>query len=180
MDKEYCIDTSSLISLAKYFSPFDDKRIVSDFFQSHFKNKNFVLLDQVLEESKWFSKGLVLETYPFLRDENIVPREKNIVANQRHHNKLDENWSVSVQKRKLAEELFEQQKQEYTQKADFQIIAFCMEFPNSRVAVSEETKSANDGKAFKKIPSICEQENIQHINLSDLLKKFGFSPTYKF
>ncbi len=179
MDKKYCIDTSSLLDLAKYFAPFDNG-VIEKFLQDNFQKEDFIVLNKVFDELQRVSKGLVLKKYPFLERDKKIPKIKDITADKTHHSKLDENWVVPKQKNNLNMDQFEQEKQRYISGADFQIIAFCMEERNSRIVISEETPSQNDGKLFKKIPAICQQENIECQKLVWLLKQFNFSANYKF
>lgn len=54
---------------------------------------------------------------------------------------------------------------------DFDIINYAMKDKDNRVIVTEESKVPNDNKVFKKIPMICEIEEIECIKLPQLLIK---------
>lgn len=179
MGKRYCIDTSSLICLARYFNPFDDNGALGGFLKDRFEGGDFILLDEVYKESARVSGGLVVEKYPFLKDKNRVSRVRSVIALEEHQNKLNNNWPVKEQREKSTDAEFEEIKRKYIEDADFQIIAFCLE-KTSGIAITEESSHSNDGKVFKKIPAICEQEGIECHDLVWLLNEFNFSATYKF
>ena len=177
MGKKYCIDTSSLISMARYFTPFDDEKIIYNFLKTNFEKEEFILLESVLSESKDAADGLAFSVYPFL---NSIPSEESIVPNEEHHAKLDASWPVPEKKDRLNEKEFRRRKGGYTKSADFQLIAFCMGEKDSRILITEETPISNDGKLFEKIPTICTLESIQCHNLVWLLREFNFSAKYSF
>ena len=62
--------------------------------------------------------------------------------------------------------------------ADFQLVFAAMNIKES-IIVTEESKSVNDKKLFKKIPLICEHEKIPCIALPEMLKKVGIGIEYK-
>lgn len=174
-DNIYLIDTSSLLSLARYYHPFDDNQVITEFIQSQFANDKLILLPSVHNECLWVSKKLVLNTYPFLIKKKIA----ECVATSTQHNKLANSWVVPRQKQKLTDLEFETQKKTYINNADFQLIAYAALMGNATI-VTEESHSSNDNKLFKKIPAICNQEGIPCINLTAWLQEHNFSPIFKF
>lgn len=72
---------------------------------------------------------------------------------------------------------FELEKTKFLSGADGKIILFALEHLSDieitkPLVVSEETKSGNDGKIFKKIPEICDLSDIPHCTLQELLKDY--------
>ncbi len=187
MDK-YLIDTSSLISLARYYAPFDEEKILYTAIHKMFIDHKCVLLESVFNEAKNVAKGIITKTYVFLKD---IPREKNIsvippplhikIDNNwavKLHNKIDNNWAVISQKAKLAAAEYETRKKKEIEKADFQLIFMAQNQKNCTI-VSEESKKENDQKLFKKIPLICKDEEITCIRLPEMMKANGIHIEYK-
>jgi hypothetical protein len=57
------IDTNSLLSLVRYYLPFDKKGVLFQFIKSKIENGDIIIIDKVLEECTYNSKGLVLPNY---------------------------------------------------------------------------------------------------------------------
>ncbi len=171
--KMYLIDTSSLLSLARYYHPFDNNQVVAGFIQNQLSIGELVLLPSVHTECSRVSQRLVLNTYSFLTKNNIA----ECVATPAQHNNLANAWVVSIQKRKLESLEFENQKESYIAGADFQLIAYALE--NDAIIITEESARSNDNKLFKKIPAICKLEKISCINLVEWLQDHNFSPVFK-
>lgn len=173
--KMYLIDTSSLLSLARYYHPFDNNQVVSEFIQNQLSIGELVLLPSVHTECSRVSQGLVLSAYSFLTKNNIA----ECVATSTQHNNLANTWVVSRQKPKLTDLEFDNQKESYIAGADFQLVAYASSARNATI-ITEESASSNDNKLFKKIPAICSQENIPCINLVVWLQCHNFSSAFKF
>ena len=60
------IDTSSLLSLVRYYLPFDPNTRLFDYIKSEFENGNLVIIDEVLRECEYTSKGLVIKMLDYL------------------------------------------------------------------------------------------------------------------
>lgn len=175
MSRQYYIDTSSLLALARYLAPFDEQRDIYQFLKQQFANSSFRLIKSVFAECGRMSGGMVIAQYDFLND---VRKEPDIVPTPRHHKRIDHNWHVAAKTRLLSPEEYAARKSKFMAGADFQLIAACMEDRANKVLVTEESKHSNDGKDFKKIPLICEHEGIQCINVVELLKAFNLSATF--
>lgn len=171
----YYIDTSSWITVARYYAPFDKDAVLKSFLEEKLSTGQIILIDSVYQECLNTTQGLVTETYSFLKEH----REKSVkIAFVKDQNRLDNNWCVPSQKRKLSESDYELQKIQYIGSADFQLIAHVRDDEGS-ILITEETSSPNDNKLFKKIPTICSQENIACKNIVEFLKAFECEIDYK-
>lgn len=70
------IDTNSLLSLVRYYLPFDKKGVLSQFIQSKIEIGDIMIIDKVLEECTYNSKGLVLAKLPYLTDKSFLKSAK--------------------------------------------------------------------------------------------------------
>jgi hypothetical protein len=73
-------DTSSLLSLVRYYLPFDSKQILYSFVKEKIQNGEFVIIDKVLEECEKTSKGIVISTLEFLVNQEFL-NESNTPKN---------------------------------------------------------------------------------------------------
>lgn len=149
----YLIDTSSLLSLVRYYLCFDDKKILYYFIEEQLESGNFILLKSVFSECGKVNDSLIVKKLEFLK--NIKKHPGKIAIDKTHHNKLDNNWCVSKQKNTLTDEEFRRRKKEFIESADCQLILHAININKKEktvkpVIVTEESKSANDGKLFKK------------------------------
>ena len=62
------IDTSSLISLVRYYLPFDNDNKLFDFFKKQIEDYEILIIDEVLKECKYTSKKIVVNKLPYLID----------------------------------------------------------------------------------------------------------------
>tara|TARA_B100000614_G_scaffold237985_1_gene236558 strand:- start:461 stop:661 length:201 start_codon:yes stop_codon:yes gene_type:complete len=60
------IDTNSLLSLVRYYLPFDKKGVLFQFFKNKVEVGEIIIIDKVLEECKYISKGIVLIKIDYL------------------------------------------------------------------------------------------------------------------
>ena len=65
----------------------------------------------------------------------------------------------------------------YLRSADSQLVLTALSDKAQLTIVTDESKFQNDGKDFKKIPIICDFENIPCISLPDLLQLTPNAPT---
>ena len=182
----YLIDTSSLISLVRYYNPFDRDKKLRRKIQKMFITEQCFLLESVLNEAKRVSQGIVLQTYDFLSKEEKGEKKINLIKNvspipDECHERIDATWAIQDRKDKIKSQEYSERKEKEIQQADFQLI-FTVKYNNKckeAIIVTEESKSINDSKDFKKIPAICEIENIPCITLPEMLKKAGIQLEYK-
>ncbi|MGX3011659.1 DUF4411 family protein [Helicobacter sp. 23-1044] len=163
----YLFDTCSLIALVRYYLPFDKNNVLRNFIYSGFKSKEFLMLKQVQSECKQVSNGLVFSEFTNLK--HIKPVNFNEVITDKFHRLIDNNFIVSQsQINKLESGEYEIQKQKFIESADFNLIYCAME--NNHTIITEETPINNDNKLFKKIPTICQIQEIKCISISQLLQ----------
>jgi hypothetical protein len=174
-----------MLSLVRYYLPFDKKGVLLQFIKSKIESGNIIIIDKVLEECKYSSKGLVLLKFPLLADKEFIKNAKVphktdslIIPNTKlFFHLLEHNFlNPSVKKLKgLSEVEFESQKNEFIGSADMKQVILCLnlqEQGESVVLVTEESEYSNDYKLFKKIPAICKELQIQTMTLPELIEKY--------
>ncbi len=178
------IDTSSLLSLVRYYLPFDKQKVLFEIIKAKIADGEIVIIDKIIDECEYTSKGIVLTTLSFLKDKTFnkshkLPLNTEFIlppAPVRFYRMVDNNFVVSVQKARLNETQYDSQKNDFMNSADMKLILtslnFKKDFPTEEVfLITEETEVSNDNKLFKKIPAICLQLDIQTINLQQLIEK---------
>jgi hypothetical protein len=178
------IDTSSLLSLVRYYLPFDRERRLFNFIKLQIQNGNLIIIDAVLKECEFTSKQMVVKSLDYLNDKSFrkdykVPEKtKDLLppSTKKFYNLVDDNFRTPISRR-LNDAEFEQRKKEFLESADARMIIYALNERNSDseidiVIVTEETEVANDNKAFKKIPAICKILNLQVMTLPQLLESY--------
>lgn len=176
------IDTSSLLSLVRYYLPFDQKTKLYDFIKAEFENGNIILIDEVYEECLYTSQGLVFTSLDYLIEKEFkktfkLPiKTKDLLppSTKRFYNLLNDNFRTPLS-RKLNDAEFEERKKEFLETADARMIILALIKKNEKeeiVIVTEESESGNDNKAFKKIPAICKILDIKVMTLPQILKLY--------
>jgi hypothetical protein len=187
----YLIDTSSLISLARYYLEFENDRLV-ELFKAKFQSGEFILLDAVYVECKRTAKGIALEKLPFLLEKSFLKKyeipentEYLIPSKQKqfYHFVLNDFTNPSV-RRSLSKGEFEILKEAFFKSADFKLILYAWngkhkEEKHKCCIVTEETLAPNDHKLYRKIPKMCDLAGLDVINLRDLLKEFRMNVEVK-
>lgn len=180
------IDTSSLLSLVRYYLPFDKKGVLFEVIKRKVSSGEIILLDAVYEESKFVSQKIILKKLDFLADKGFLKENKIItktdelipLAPTRFLNMIKNQFVANpFQLKKLSEAEFEVQKNRFMESADAKLIMYCQHLikdnPEEEIyLVTEETSAANDLKLFKKIPGICEILGIPVLTLPHLLEKY--------
>lgn len=179
------IDSNSLIYLARYYLPFDKKGVLLNFFKRKIQDGDIIIIDKVLEECKYTSKGIVLETIEYLKDKDFIKSaripfktDSLIAPSPAKFIRQVENQFVQIvvkNQRKISDAEFENQKDTFLNSTDIKLIILCLNLINDGETVflvTEETEYNNDNKLFLKIPAICKILNIQKLNLPELLSKF--------
>lgn len=179
------IDTSSLLSLVRYYLPFDKQKILFETVKAKIANGDIIVIDKIIEECEYMSKGLVLRTLSFLIDKNFnktnrLPLNTEFIlppAPAKFYRMVDNNFVVAVQRARLSETQYDSLKNDFMNSADMKLILTSLnlkkDFPMEEIfLVTEETEASNDNKVFKKIPSICSQLDIPTINIQQLIEKF--------
>jgi hypothetical protein len=177
------IDTNSLLSLVRYYLPFDKKGVLFQFIKSKIENGDIIIIDKVLEECTYNSKGLVLSKLTYLTDKAFLKASKVpyktdslLVLNTRQFfHQLNTVFVNSPIRRKITEVEFENQKNSFIESADMKQVILSLNLKNQGeqvIIVTEETESSNDNKLFKKIPAICKELEIETMTLPELIAKY--------
>ncbi len=175
------IDTNSLLSLVRYYLPFDNENLLFNFIKDKIENGEIIIIDKVYEQCTYNSKGLVLKQLSFLTDKTFLKKSKTphktdtlLAPSPAKFLRMVENqFVVAVQRKKITDVEFEVSKNKHLEDADTKQIILCLNLMQSEsevYLVTEETAESNDNKLFKKIPAMCNELNIKCINLPQLLK----------
>jgi hypothetical protein len=179
------IDTNSLLSLVRYYLPFDKKGVLFNFFKTKIEKGEIIIIDKVFQECTYNSKGIVLKTLDYLNDKTFLKSSKvpyktdSLLAPSpaKFLRQVENQFVNSVVKRqkKLTDTEFENQKNSFLNDADMKQIILCLNLIKDGekvVLVTEETESSNDNKLFKKIPAICKELEIETMTLPELIAKY--------
>lgn len=180
------IDTNSLLSLVRYYLPFDNENHLINFFQSKIVNGNIVIIDKVYQQCQYQAKGLILEKLGFLKEKDFLKESKQpykttdlLIPNPKiFFHLLDNNFVNSIVKKqkKITDAEFEVQKELFLEDADMKLVIASLNFIQKGedvLLVTEETSSSNDNKLFNKIPLICYELKIATITLPELISMFN-------
>ena len=176
------IDTCSLVSLAKNYLPLDENGSLMNFIHEKFVTKEWVMLDAIQRESQYTSQGIVMKSMPFLKDSAYMTKTNEMYppSTKKLDNMLDRNFSIPILKRDLSDEEYIVQKDIFLKSGDGRILVYCLNMKSDAnlfselCVLTEESRTSNDGKLFKKLPLICEHLEIKVISLPDYLKANGF------
>lgn len=167
------IDTSSLLSLVRYYLPFDKNNILYDYIKKRVDAKDILILDKVYEESKYIAKGIVIQKLNYLKDKKHIIKTTELLPDQKFFNQLENQFINGSVRNKLSEVEFESRKNDYLELADAKLLLYSLKHRDENIIiVSEETDSSNDNKSFKKLPSICKILNLKIITLPQLLELY--------
>ena len=173
------IDTSSLLAFVRYYLPFDKNSVLKNLMKEKFESGELLIIDKVYYEVKGISKGIVITELEFLLDISKHIKTDSIYPNAKFFTMLDDNYcNKAIKKVKgITEVEFEQAKKEYLEDADAKMILYALEHLSDieftkPLIVTEETKSGNDNKLFRKIPDICQISGIDCCTLQELLKDY--------
>ena len=114
------IDTSSLLSLVRYYLPFDKKTKLFDFIKTEFENGNLILIDAVYQECEYTSNGIVLKSLDyflekkFKKDNKLPIKTKDLIppSTKKFYNLLNDNFRTPLSRR-LNEAEFEERKKSF-------------------------------------------------------------------
>ena len=170
------IDTCSLLSLVRYYLPFDKENILFDFVKSKIESKKFIILDKVFEECRHIAKGVIVEKLNFLSEKKNLVKTDELLPTKKFFNQVDNSFTRQDMKKKLNNVEFEKEKKRYLETADGKLILYGLEIQKKKFVsctiITEETKANNDNKLFKKLPAICEikEVNLKVMTIPELLK----------
>ena len=167
------IDTSSLLALVRYYLPFDKDDSLKNFINHRIETGGIIIIDKVFEESRFVSKGIILKDLNPPKNKAVKTNE--ILPTEKFFNQVENQFCYGIQKNRLNSAQFEIEKNKFLDSADAKQILYCIKDKNSldldkSILVTEETKSENDNKTFKKLPEICSMLEIEYCNLPTLLK----------
>lgn len=166
------IDTCSLLNLVQYYLPFDKDSILLTFIKEEIEKEKIIVIDQVVKQCGWTSKGLVLNEIPFLKDHQT--KTTNYLPDKRFFHWLNNDFKVNDLCKKLKPEEFEIVKTEFINDADVKMLLFCNNHRTGNSParlLTDESGKNNDSKYFKKLPLLCDTMGIQCINLPTFLKE---------
>lgn len=179
------IDTNSLLSLVRYYLPFDKRGKLFEYFKNKIEDGSVIIIDKVLLECKYNAKGIVLAKLDYLEDKIFLKKSKtpyktdSLLAPSpaKFLRQLENQFVNTVVKRqkKLTESEFENQKNLFLDDADMKQIILCLNLVKAGeevFLVTEESENNNDNKLFKKIPAICKELNIPTMTLPELIATF--------
>jgi hypothetical protein len=179
------IDTNSLLSLVRYYLPFDKKGVLFQFFKNKIETGEIIIVDRVLQQCRYNSKGIVLKTLDYLNDKAFLKAAKvpyktdSLLAPSpaKFLRQVENQFVNNVVRnlRDITDTEFENQKTAFLDDADMKQIILCLNLLKGGepvVLVTEETESSNDNKLFKKIPAICKELSIETLTLPELLAKY--------
>ena len=156
------IDTSSLISLVRYYLPFDRQNILYDVIKEKIESKQIIVLDKVFDECRYTSQGIVVKRLEYLDDKKNQTKTTSLLPTQKYFNQLENQFINGSVKNLLS----------FLESADSNLLLFCQTNKVDYTLVTEETSASNDGKSFKKLPALCQILGINIISLPDLLGGF--------
>lgn len=179
------IDTNSLLSLVRYYLPFDKKGVLFNFFKDKIAKGEIIIIDKVFQECTYNSKGIVRTTLDYLNDtaflkSSKIPHKTDslLAPSPAKFLRQVENQFVNtvvLRQKKLSGIEFENQKNSFLNDADMKLIILCLNLIKDGervVLVTEESGSSNDNKLFKKIPAICKELQIKTMTLPELIAKY--------
>ena len=167
------IDSSSLLTLIRYYLPFDREKRLYTFIQQKIEAKEIIVIEEVYLECKGIAQGAVVQALPYLAEKNNRLKTDELLAAPSFINRVENDFIINVLKRELSETQLENRKLDYMAGADFKLILLALREKKGMdpiTIVTEETSASNDKKLFKKIPAICKLQGID-IDCCDL-------PTY--
>lgn len=171
------IDTSSLMALVRYYIPFDRDDSLKNFFKNKIESKEIIIIDKVAIESKRIDKGIITKTLGFIDEKKNQVKTDILLPEASFLRDLENRLCYGARKNTLDEFEFENRKQVFLEEADAKLLLFCLSNKGGLnldkfMLVTEETRTDNDGKLFKKLPELCELLNIEHCNLPSLLIEY--------
>lgn len=167
------IDTSSLLAFVRYYLPFDKKGTFKDLIKTKFESGELLVLDKVIEEAKFISQGIILKELDFLNDKSRHINTNSLIPSKKFFNLLENQFCNKdlVRLKGVTDVEFELEKTNFLKTPDSNLLLYSLSMKDKNpIVVTEETKSGNDNKVFKKIPENCKEVDIDCCTLPELLK----------
>lgn len=170
------IDTTSLVSFVRYYLPFDKEDKLKTLFKKKFHSGDLVVLDKVFDESKYVAKGIVVKELDFLSEKPRLIKTDLVLPDAKFFSILQNQLCYGAQKNKITPTEYDIEEKKFLDTADAKLVLFCDKNKGTLevdkpVLITEETRTDNDSKLFKKLPEICSVLNIEHCTLPVLLKE---------
>ena len=175
------IDTSSLLSFCRYYLPFDKNSHLFNLIKNKIEFGDIIVIDKVMDECAAVANGHVLTSMPYLKDPKFLkgakcPVKTDTITASNHAQfleQVDRDFQDQSLRRlkKINEAEYVVQKGIFMNSADMRMILTCLNLKERGkkgeevILVSEESRSLNDSKIFKKIPIICNYVGIQTLTL---------------
>lgn len=126
------LDTSSLLSLVRYYIPFDNEQVLFDFVKSKLFVGDVILIDKVLDECKYISRKIILKKLVFLKDEQFlrssgIPyKTESLLAPSpaRFLRMVDNQFAISAKKANLSDAQYDVVSAQKTKKISYKQSAF--------------------------------------------------------
>jgi hypothetical protein len=166
------IDTSSLLSLVRYYLPFDSESILFNFVKNKIESGEIIIIDEVYRECEYVAKKIVVTSLPFLKSNQT--KTTDCLPDKPFFHLVENDFRNRSIGKELTPTEFETQKNIFLNGADAKQVLFCKKNQNLLMLpriVTEETEGSNDNKHFKKIPSLCKPIGITTISLPTLLQE---------
>ena len=165
------IDTSSLISLVRYYLPFDKDGKLRDFLEKQILRKDILVIDKVIEECEYQGKGQVIVAFPFLKEARY--KTDTLIPLPKFYKLVDNNFVNGSERNRINEAEYQLKRDEFLNSTDLRMILYAYNNMDKDpvIIITEETGFNNDGKIFKKIPEICRSINITTMSLPEFLSK---------
>jgi hypothetical protein len=162
------IDTSSILSLSRYYLHHDNGNILLDYFEEKIRSGDIVVLDKVCDEAGNVADGIALKTIKYLP--KYKTNTTRLLPDKTFYNHLRNDFYYGFELMRLSDVAYESEQNRYLRTADPKLFLYCLSFPEKIqtkdiAIISEETIRNNDKKPFKKIPSICKILQIEHLSL---------------
>ena len=139
------------------------------------ESKEFIILDKVLEESRYTAKGIIVEKLDYLSKKKNVIKTDELLPTKTFFNQVDNQFINQGIKNKLNSVEFENRRNAFLNSADVKILLYGIHNrqneSESYSIVTEETEVSNDNKSFKKIPAICKILDLEVFTLPNLIEK---------
>ncbi|WP_136465237.1 DUF4411 family protein [Flagellimonas onchidii] len=167
------IDTSSLLSLVRYYLPFDTNNVLFNLIKLKIENKEIIILDKVFDECSYTAKGIVIDKLEYLKLKKNQVNTTDLLPSSKFFRLVENNFINGSAKNVLSPVEFENRKNSFLESADVKLLLYSLENQSDGVIiVSEETETNNDNKAFKKLPWICKYLKLEIITLPELFEKY--------
>jgi hypothetical protein len=168
------IDTSSLISLVRYYLPFDKNNVLFEFIKAKVLSGEIIVMDKVYDECKYTSQGIVIQKLNYLNDKKLHYKTGDLLPFKKFYNMVENQFINGSVKNILTPVEFENRKNVFLDSADVKILLYGLKFKDTLLdrplIISEETETSNDNKSFKKLPAICRIVGLEVKTLPGLLE----------